>query len=130
LTFEAVGGSGWRDLIATAGPDALKMAVRDASTYYRAEAPSLNTWTLDPPRAKAVDCPVLSVLGSDSGQFFIEGRQLLHQRFPHCRDADIPGANHLLNLQAPQLIAQAVASQIPRRPATQHHPFSDGRTAR
>jgi pimeloyl-ACP methyl ester carboxylesterase len=129
-TFDVVGGSGWNNLIATAGPDAFEMAVRDTPTYYRAEAPSLNTWTLDPTRAKAVGCPVLAVLGGDSGQFFIEGRQLLHQRFPHCRDADIPGANHLLNLQAPQLIAQAVASHVPHRPATQRHPFSDGRTAR
>jgi pimeloyl-ACP methyl ester carboxylesterase len=128
-TFEAVGGSGWRDLIATAGPDALEMAVRDAPTYYRAEAPSLNTWTLDPSRAKELDAPVLSVLGADSGQFFVEGRQLLHQRFPQCVDADIPDANHLLNLQAPQRIAQAVASFLPRRPAIQRDSFPYGRTA-
>jgi pimeloyl-ACP methyl ester carboxylesterase len=122
-TFAAIGGSEWKDLIATAGPDALAAAVRDTPTYYRLEAPSLNTWTLDPTRTKAVVAPVLSVLGADSGHFFIEGRRLLHQRFPHCADADIPNANHLLNLQAPQGIAQAVARFLPGRPAIQRHAF-------
>jgi pimeloyl-ACP methyl ester carboxylesterase len=77
----------------------------------------LSTWTLDPARANAVTGPVLSVLGDDSGQFFIEGRQVLHQRFPQCVDADIPNANHLLNLQAPQRIAKAIASFIPADPS-------------
>jgi pimeloyl-ACP methyl ester carboxylesterase len=129
-TFESLGGDGWKDLIAAAGPDALETAVRDTPTFYQAEAPSLNTWTLDPTRTTAIDAPVLSVLGGDSGQFFIEGRQLLHRVFPQCVDADIPKANHLLNLQAPQRIAQAVASFLPRRPTIHRLPLSGGRTAR
>jgi pimeloyl-ACP methyl ester carboxylesterase len=114
-TFASLGGQGWKALIATAGPDALAMAVRDTPTFYQAEAPSLNNWTLDPARTTAVHGPVLSVRGGDSGQFFTEGRQLLHQRFAHCVDADIPDANHLLYLQAPKAIANAVAGFIPRR---------------
>jgi pimeloyl-ACP methyl ester carboxylesterase len=55
---------------------------------------------------------VLSVVGTRSGPFFEEGRQLLHQRFARCTDADIPGANHLLHLQAPKLIAVAVIDFI------------------
>jgi pimeloyl-ACP methyl ester carboxylesterase len=90
----------------------LEMAVRDTPMFYRAESPSLHSWTLDPIRAKAVDSPVLSVRGSDSGQFFFEGRQLLHECFAHCVDADIPNANHLLNLQAPQRIARPVAGFV------------------
>jgi pimeloyl-ACP methyl ester carboxylesterase len=113
-TFASLGGQGWKDLIATAGPDALEMAVRDGPTFYQAEAPSLKNWTLDPTRTRSVDAAVLSVVGGDSGQFFTEGRHLLHQRFRQCVDADIPGANHLLYLQAPERIANAVAGFIAR----------------
>lgn len=114
-TFAGLGGPGWRELVATAGPDALDLAMRDTELFYWAEAPSLTTWTLDETRAAAVQSPVLSVTGTRSGAFFREGRQLLHQRFAQCTDIDIPGANHLLNLQAPELIAAAVADFLQRR---------------
>jgi 3-oxoadipate enol-lactonase len=114
-TFAGLGGPGWRELLATAGPDALDLAIRDTELFYRAELPSLTTWTLDETRAAAVRSPVLSVIGTQSGPFFKEGRQLLHQRFAQCTDADIPGANHLLQLQAPELIAAAVADFLQRR---------------
>jgi pimeloyl-ACP methyl ester carboxylesterase len=109
-TFQSLGGDRWDDLIATAGPNALEMAFRDAPAFYRAELPALNAWTLDSTRAAGLHSPVLSVLGEDSGQFFVEGRRQLHERFPHCFDADIPNVNHLLYLQAPQRIAMEVAS--------------------
>jgi pimeloyl-ACP methyl ester carboxylesterase len=114
-TFAGLGGQHWRELVATAGPDALDLAVRDTELFYRAECPSLTTWTLDQTRAAALHSPVLSVIGTHSGPFFKEGRQLLHQRFAWCTDADIPGATHLLNLQAPELIAAAVADFLQRR---------------
>jgi pimeloyl-ACP methyl ester carboxylesterase len=127
-TFEALGGNRWRDLVATAGPDALEIAVRDTALFYRAELPALNTWRFDATRATVMHRPVLSVLGSDSGQFFGEGRQLLHERFPHCIDADIPNVNHLLNLQAPQHIANQVASFLAAHMSAL--PARDGRTVR
>lgn len=110
LTFAELGGSGWREAVATAGQDALDLAARDTELFYRAEAPSLATWMLDATRASAVRIPVLSVIGTQSGPFFKEGRQLLHERFAQCTDADIPDATHLLNLQAPAQIASAVTS--------------------
>ncbi|MEV1250040.1 alpha/beta hydrolase [Nonomuraea sp. NPDC049750] len=113
-TFAGLGGPDWRKLLATAGPDAYDLAVRDTELFYRAEAPSLTTWTLDPTRAAAVRTPLLSVIGTHSGPFFKESRQLLHQRFARCTDADIPGATHLLHLQAPELIASAVADFLQR----------------
>ena len=127
-TFEALGGTRWRDLVATAGPDALEMAVRDTAVFYRTELPALNTWRFDATRATAMHSPVLSVLGRDSGQFFVEGRKLLHERFPHCFDADIPNVNHLLNLQAPRRIANQVASFLAT--LLSGLPARDGRTVR
>jgi pimeloyl-ACP methyl ester carboxylesterase len=110
-TFAGLAGPGWRELIATAGPDAFELAVRDAEIFYRFEEPAMSNWVLDETRAAAVQVPVLSVMGTRSGQFFEEGRELLHQRFAHCTDADIPDANHLLHLQAPEAIAAAWSAQ-------------------
>jgi pimeloyl-ACP methyl ester carboxylesterase len=109
-TFAGMAGPNWRQLIATAGPGALELAERDTEVFYRAEFPALSEWTLDAQRATALSAPVLSVVG-DHGEapFFAEGRALLHQHFPHCQDADIPGADHMMHLQAPGAIAAAVS---------------------
>ncbi|WP_426513023.1 alpha/beta fold hydrolase [Dactylosporangium sp. McL0621] len=108
-SLTALDAEHWREPLATIGPDAFDQAVRDGEFFYRAERPSLEDWTFSAQRAAAVRAPVLSVLGTRSGAFFEEGRELIHQRFPHCADADIPGANHLLYLQAPETIAGEVA---------------------
>jgi pimeloyl-ACP methyl ester carboxylesterase len=67
-------------------------------------------WTFGPERAAAITCPVLSVLGSHSSPLFVEGRPLLHAWFPACQNADIPGATHLLQMQAPGPVAAAIAA--------------------
>jgi pimeloyl-ACP methyl ester carboxylesterase len=121
-TLQGLGGTDWKDLVASTGPDAFAMAIRDTTTYYRYEGPSLQRWTLDPNRASAISCPLLSVLGDASDEFFVQGRALLlHQHFPQCTDVDIPNANHLLNLQAPQSIAKAIAEFLPRGPESACH---------
>jgi pimeloyl-ACP methyl ester carboxylesterase len=58
----------------------------------------------------AITCPVLSVLGSNSSPLFVQSRQLLHAWFPACQDADIAGATHLLQMQAPAPVAAAIAA--------------------
>ncbi|HEY0812521.1 MAG TPA: alpha/beta hydrolase [Pseudonocardia sp.] len=122
MTFAGLAGPDWRELVSTAGPDAVDLAVRDTEMFYRAEWPILTSWTLDQLRAAALQNPVLSVMGTQSGAFFEEGRQLLHQRFAQCANADIPGANHLLNLQAPELIAAAVTHFLQRHAPLERTP--------
>jgi pimeloyl-ACP methyl ester carboxylesterase len=114
-TFSSLGGSRWRELVDTAGPNAYEHAIRDTESFYRGEAPALGKFTLEESRTAAIRAPALSVMGELSGQFFEEGRHLLHRRFAACSDADIPDANHLLNLQAPQLIAKVVADFVELR---------------
>ena len=43
---------------------------------------------------------------------FVESRRLLHEWFAHCVDADIPGATHLLQMEAPAPVAAALAQFI------------------
>jgi pimeloyl-ACP methyl ester carboxylesterase len=104
-----VGDLDWRATIERTVPGGIAQAVKDAATFFETELTG-PTWTFGPQQAAAITCPVLSVLGSRSGPLFVEGRQLLHAWFPACQDADIVGATHLLQMQAPGPVATAIAA--------------------
>jgi pimeloyl-ACP methyl ester carboxylesterase len=104
-----VGDSNWREAIEQTVPGGVAQAVKDAATFFETELPG-PTWTVEPEQAAAITCPVLSVLGSNSSPLFVEGRQLLHTWFPACQDANIVGATHLLQMQAPGPVATAIAA--------------------
>jgi pimeloyl-ACP methyl ester carboxylesterase len=104
-----VGDHNWRETIDHTVPGGIAQAVKDAATFFEAELPG-STWTFGPEQAAAITCPVLSVLGGKASPLFVEGRQLLHAWFPDCQDADIPGATHLLQMQAPGPVAAAIAA--------------------
>jgi pimeloyl-ACP methyl ester carboxylesterase len=104
-----VGDRNWRATIEQTVPGAIDQAVKDAATFFETELPG-PTWSFGPEQAAAITCPVLSVLGSRSSPLFVEGRQLLHAWFPACQDADIVGATHLLQMQTPRPVAEAIAA--------------------
>jgi pimeloyl-ACP methyl ester carboxylesterase len=105
-----VGDRNWRAMIEQTVLGGIAQAVKDAATFFETEVPGVPEWTFGPERAAAITCPVLSVLGSRSGPLSVEGRQLLHAWFPACQDADIAGATHLLQMQAPGPVAAAIAA--------------------
>jgi 3-oxoadipate enol-lactonase len=91
-------------------PSGIDQARRDAATFFEAELPAVAVWIFGPDRARTITCPVLSVLGTDSGPLFAEGRRFLHEWFTGCVDADLPGVTHLLQMQAPEAVAEAIGS--------------------
>jgi pimeloyl-ACP methyl ester carboxylesterase len=103
-----MGGPGWRETIERAVPGGVVQAERDAATFFEAELPVAAGWTFAPERASVISCPVLSILGTESGPLFAEGRELLHACFAGCQDADIAGANHLLQMEHTEAVAEAV----------------------
>jgi pimeloyl-ACP methyl ester carboxylesterase/quinol monooxygenase YgiN len=104
-----VGDRNWRATIDQTVPGAIDQAVKDAATFFETELPG-PMWSFGPEQAEAITCPVLSVLGNNSSALFVESRQLLHAWFPACQDADIAGATHLLQMQAPRPVAEAIAA--------------------
>jgi pimeloyl-ACP methyl ester carboxylesterase len=104
-----VGDRNWHATIERTVPGGIEQAVKDAATFFEIELAG-PTWTFGPEQARAIVCPVLSVLGSRSSPLFVEGRELLHACFPACRDANILGATHLLQMQAPGPVAAAIAA--------------------
>jgi pimeloyl-ACP methyl ester carboxylesterase len=105
-----VGDRNWRAAIEQTVPGGVAQAVKDAATFFETEVPGVPSWAFGPEQAAAITCPVLSVLGSHSGPLFVESRQVLHAWFPTCQDADIAGATHLLQMQAPGPVAEAIAA--------------------
>jgi pimeloyl-ACP methyl ester carboxylesterase len=105
-----VGDHDWREAIDQTVPGGIAQAVKDAATFFETEVPGVREWSFGPEQAAAITCPVLSVLGGRSSPLFVEGRRLLHAWFPDCQDADIPGATHLLQMQAPGPVAAAIAA--------------------
>jgi pimeloyl-ACP methyl ester carboxylesterase len=105
-----VGDAGWQGAIERSVPRGITQAVKDAATFFDSDLPALSEWTFGPEQAAAITRPVLSVLGSATSPMFTEGRDLLHQWFPQCQDADVAGATHLLQMEAPDPVATAVAA--------------------
>jgi pimeloyl-ACP methyl ester carboxylesterase len=107
--YGLIGDPNWRDTIERTIPGGVAQAEKNAATSFEIELPAVAGWPFGPDRAGAVACPVLSVLGTATAPLFVESRQLLHEWFPHCVDADIPGATHLLQMQAPVAVASELA---------------------
>jgi pimeloyl-ACP methyl ester carboxylesterase len=103
-----IGRDDWRPTIERSVPGGVGQAERDAAAFFESELPAAAAWCFGTERAGTITCPVLSVLGGDSGPLFAEGRRLLHEWFPACADADLPGVTHLLQMEAPEAVAEAV----------------------
>jgi pimeloyl-ACP methyl ester carboxylesterase len=116
--LELVGSARWRETIDGAVPGGIEQAIADASTFFECELPAAGAWSFDRERASAIDCPVLSVLGTASGPLFEEGRRYLHEWFDGCVDADFPGITHLLQMEATNDIADAIGDFLRTAPAT------------
>jgi pimeloyl-ACP methyl ester carboxylesterase len=107
--YGLIGDPHWRDTIERTIPGSVAQAEKNAATTLEIELPAVVGWTFSPERARPVTCPVLSILGTATGPLFVESHQLLHQWFAHCVDTEIPGATHLLQMEAPAAVAAALA---------------------
>ena len=103
-----VGSARWRETINRSVPGGIEQAIADASTFFERELPAAADWSFSRERAGAIDCPVLSVVGTASGPLFEDGRRHLHQWFDACVDVDLPGITHMLQMEAPNDVADAI----------------------
>jgi 3-oxoadipate enol-lactonase len=91
-----------------------EQAVSDSDTFFQVEVPALGDWTFGADEAGRITQPVLSVVGSDSAQFFREGHDLLQQLFPQAETFELPGATHALQMQNPRPLSEALAGFLTR----------------
>ncbi len=110
----AVAGPNWQSIVEGAVPGAVEQAVKDVDTVMR-ELPIVQAWQFGPKEASAIRKPVLSVIGVNSPEFQLEGRQLLHTWFPQTEDLDVK-AELLVQMQDPEGVAHGLAEFFARHP--------------
>jgi pimeloyl-ACP methyl ester carboxylesterase len=112
LFMSVVGGVPWpacRAILDERLPGAVAQAIKDGDTFFGIELPALAEWVFGPEQAGAIDCCVLSVLGSDTHPLWVEVAQFLRSSIPHVEERTIDGVGHLLHVQRPQPVARVMA---------------------
>lgn len=107
-----VSGLDWetcRAVIDDGSPGGTRQAIKDADTFFGVDLPALNAWEFGPEDAAAVTQPVLSVLGTESEQWFVDGDKLLRSWFLHTERLTVEDAGHLLHAQRPETVARGIA---------------------
>jgi pimeloyl-ACP methyl ester carboxylesterase len=105
-----------RRVIDASVPGGVAQAVRDADTVFRVELPALGAWEFGAEQAAAITQPVLSVLGANTGQLWVEVAALVRDWFPQLEELVVEGVGHLLQMQAATPVAEGVAEFLGRHP--------------
>ena len=99
-------------------PGAFDQAVADADAFFGQELPALQQWSFTEEDASRITQPVLAVVGEHSASTFPERRELLLSWLPNVEAFELPDATHLLHVQNPRAMAEALASFYARHPLT------------
>ena len=97
-------------------PGGVAQAMEDADNFFGGYLAALNSWQFDSRRAASIAQPVLSVLGTATDPWFVEGHELLHVWFPRIDDCAIQRVGHLLHMQRPEPVLSGVGAWLARHP--------------
>jgi pimeloyl-ACP methyl ester carboxylesterase len=97
-------------------PPTDEQAVADAGAFFARELPALQQWSFTQADASRITQPTLAVLGENTAPTFPERLQLLISWLPNVEAVELPDATHLLHLQNPRGMADALASFYARHP--------------
>jgi pimeloyl-ACP methyl ester carboxylesterase len=117
--MSAASGLDWdtcRAALDRGAPGVVEQSIKDADTFFGIELPSLAEWSLEADQARAITQPVLSVLGSDTQPLWVEVAAFLRTNVPQSREARIDGVGHLLHLQQPDPVAEAILDFLRSHP--------------
>jgi pimeloyl-ACP methyl ester carboxylesterase len=132
--FRAIGGRDYRRLIEqSVSKDVWTQMQADADDAFAGDLATLGEWAFDAAQAAAINCPVLLVLGGDSGtpnrevfaelgasnpdvDMFREMITVVGSWLPQGKLVELPGLNHLLQMQDADAVAGAVAPFLTGQP--------------
>jgi pimeloyl-ACP methyl ester carboxylesterase len=109
----------YRDILQRVLPQAFEQAVADAGTFFEAELPVVLDWQFGEDDARRIAQPALVVLGERSVALhprFAETHRLLMTWLPNAAEYVLPDATHLLQVESPDAMAQALAGFLARHP--------------
>jgi pimeloyl-ACP methyl ester carboxylesterase len=117
--MRGVAGADYRPDMERALPGAFAQVVADAPTFFEQELPAVREWVFDEHDAARITQPVLAVLGGrskDVSPVWEERQALMRAWLPDVEPFVLEGATHLLHLQQPQAMAEALAGFLARHP--------------
>ncbi len=115
--MQGVCGPAYRWALEQALPGAFEQAVADAETFFGQEFPALDQWSFTRQDASRIAQPVLAVIGAKSREvspIFGERLELLLAWLPNVEPFVLPEATHLLHVQNPRGMAEALAAFFER----------------
>jgi pimeloyl-ACP methyl ester carboxylesterase len=99
-------------------PGGLGPALAGAGAFLAQGLAALQRWSFTEQDARRVTQPVLGVCGTETERSFPERLELLAGWLPHAETFALPGANHLLHVQRPAEVAEALAGFFARAYST------------
>jgi pimeloyl-ACP methyl ester carboxylesterase len=109
-------GSDYRGPLERGLPGVFEQAIADADAFFAHELPALQQWSFTREDASRITQPVLAILGENTAPTFPERLQLLVSWLPNAEAFELPSGTHLLHVQNPQGMADALASFYTRHP--------------
>jgi len=114
-----VSGPAYRASFEEAMPGSFDRGVADADTFFGQELPAIQQWQLAREDARRITQPVLAVVGEESTKvspIWNERQQLMLAWLQNVEGFVLPGTTHLLHVQNPRGMAEALASFFARQP--------------
>jgi pimeloyl-ACP methyl ester carboxylesterase len=109
-------GSDYRGPLERGLPGVFEQAIADADAFFAQELPALQQWSFTREDASRITQPVLAILGENTAPTFPERLQLLVSWLPNVEPFELPSGTHLLHVQNPRGMAEALASFYARHP--------------
>jgi pimeloyl-ACP methyl ester carboxylesterase len=119
LWMRGVAGADYRTAIEQVLPATFERSIADAGTFFAQQLPAVREWSFTPEDAGRITQPALVVLGEHSTRItptFGPRQQLLLSWLPNAEGFTLPGATHLLHVQNPRGLAEALAAFFTRHP--------------
>jgi 3-oxoadipate enol-lactonase len=114
--MRGVCGPGYREALERALPGASEQALADARTFFGQELPAVMEWRFGPEEAAQIRRPALVVTGANSIATFHERGRTLLDWLPSAEAYELPGATHLLQVENPGALAEALTAFFARHP--------------
>jgi pimeloyl-ACP methyl ester carboxylesterase len=112
-------GPGYRAVLDQALPGAFEQHVADADSFFTQELPALREWPFTEEDARRIAQPALAVIGEKSqalDPIWVERHDLLLSWLSNVEPFVLPGATHLLQVQNPRGMSEALGSFFLRHP--------------
>jgi pimeloyl-ACP methyl ester carboxylesterase len=117
--MRGVSGPGYRAVLDQVLPGAFEQAVADADTFFGQELPAVLQWSLKREDAGRITRPALAVVGAKSKELspiWSERHEMLVAWLPRAEGLVLPDATHLLHVEHPRAVAEALAAFFARHP--------------